>query len=314
MTFEFLRVHGFDLANVLVALLAGVIAFIALWFSIRTWRLGGYKVVLSTAYVLAKAPDGASRGVLTITATNIGRSPVGIKNWGVEVDGKQRLFRNPFFAQPQTLEPGHHTPFEFPLSEFTPSLRAVVILSTDEVVRSAPTIAVSCFSVPAKPKSDPRARPGIKKGIELHESEQHLAAIHEFERVLAFELEDNDKVTALGVLADSLVKLHRFSEAKIRYEEALEILSESGDKTNLAHVRLCLGEICESNAELLEARVHFSSAALLFDETKDQRRVLVSLDQLTRILTKLGDAEVADQCRAQAEALRVELRESPGTH
>ena len=107
---------GLELATLVIAVVGCVTAVGALVWQVATWRLEGPRLKVIHHFAL---PYRSSRmgPVWTVTAANVGRTPVELQWWRFELPGGARMLTNAFAPDwprlPYTLNGGHQVTLYF---------------------------------------------------------------------------------------------------------------------------------------------------------------------------------------------------------
>jgi hypothetical protein len=115
-------------AALLVALIGVALAGASLTWQVFSWRREGPRVRVTTAFGFPVFGPKLGDQHISVTATNEGRSAVGVQNWGFDLgNGHNAVVMQPlpWSAQlPATLEAGHEMTFFADLRDFEDQLSA----------------------------------------------------------------------------------------------------------------------------------------------------------------------------------------------
>jgi hypothetical protein len=107
------------------ALVLGIVGAVtglgSLAWQVITWRQGGRRVKVTATQALPVFGSGASDWYMNVTASNVGRSPVTVRGWGLRMpDGKTMIMPSNLSwsaSLPHRLEPGADASWYMPTTE-----------------------------------------------------------------------------------------------------------------------------------------------------------------------------------------------------
>jgi hypothetical protein len=137
-----------DIVTLIIAILWFALAVATLAWQVVTWLYEGARVKVKHSFAFLTFGPELSEQMLLITAVNVGRSPIEITGWGIDVGGGTSLFvSNPIPGStplPTTVDGGHHAKFFMELAEHERAVkraagpkppRPYVSLGTDKKVK-----------------------------------------------------------------------------------------------------------------------------------------------------------------------------------
>lgn len=127
-----------DLAALIIAIVGLVIAVASLTWQAVTWFYEGARVKVEVTYGLVTCGPELSDQMVIVTATNVGRSPVGVTGWGFDLGGgKTMIVREPVPGStdlPTTLAGGHGAKWFVPLDEVRAGMQRAGVRSAVPIV------------------------------------------------------------------------------------------------------------------------------------------------------------------------------------
>lgn len=119
-----------DIITLVIAVLGLALAIAGFVWQLVTWRYEGAKIRVALSTVFPVHGDQLGDPHHCVTATNVGRSPVSLTNWGFELpDGGSTYMRRPLPIStplPHTLDGGQQASFHCAYKELRASLHRSV--------------------------------------------------------------------------------------------------------------------------------------------------------------------------------------------